>query len=68
MLGVKKRAKAGTRKRTVTFPPTSVRVDPDLLYRARQLALKNKHRGLPEGTFSQVVGAALAEYLKKSGA
>ena len=61
-MGRPKRAEAET------FPPTSVRVDPDMLYRARGLALKNKRDGLEESTFSKVVNAALSDYLKKRSA
>ena len=47
-----------------SFPPTSVRLDPDLLYVAEKLALENKRAGLPDKTMSKVVNAALAKYLK----
>jgi len=59
-----KRAK----EKDLTFPPTTVRLNPDLGYRARALALKNKHEGLPTNTFSKIVNLALEEYLKKRGA
>lgn len=52
----------------VTFPPTTMRLDPELVYRAEKLALENKRAGAPEKTISKVVNAALAAYLKAKGA
>lgn len=57
-----KTAKRGTR------PPTTMRLDPDLVYRAKRLALENEREGRPEKTASQVVNAALAAYFKQRGA
>ncbi len=50
------------------FPPTSIRIDPGLAYRARSLALRNRRDGRGDSTFSAVVNSALAEYLKNNGA
>ena len=50
-------------KRAGTFPVTSVRVDPDLVHRAKRLALDNRRDEKSETTFSKVVNAALAAYL-----
>lgn len=47
-----------------TFPPTTLRIDPDLKNRAEKLALANKHAGRPEATVGKVMNAALAAYLK----
>lgn len=60
-------ATAATGER-VTFPPTTMRLDPELVYRAEKLALENKRGGAPEKTISKVVNAALAAYLKAKGA
>jgi hypothetical protein len=61
---------AKSTKRGETFPPKSMRLDPELLYRAEKLALENKRAGLADRTTSKVVNTALAEYLKakRSGA
>lgn len=59
----RQRRRTGTR--AASFPPTSIRIDPELVYRAKQLALKNRRDGLAENTFSKVANAALAQYLTK---
>ncbi len=48
-----------------SFPPTSVRLDPELIYRGKALALENQRAGVGERSFSAILSAALAEYLKK---
>ncbi len=53
---------------TGPYPVTSVRLDPELVHRAKQLALDNHRDGKPENGFSKVVGAALAAYLKNRSA
>ena len=65
---MKKRV-AKTTTASASWPVTSVRIDPDLAYRARQLALKNKRDRQPESTLAAILNVALAEYLlKKRGA
>lgn len=51
-------------------PVTSIRINADLVYRAKQLALRNKRDGLAETSFTAIVNAALVDYLsgKKRGA
>lgn len=51
------------------FPPTTVRLDPELRDKAHAVARKHKRmKQEGEDTFSRVVNAALAAYLaKKSG-
>jgi len=50
------------------FPPRSVRLDPELIYRAELLVAKNKRDKRDEKTIGLVLNAALDEYLKKRGA
>lgn len=45
-------------------PVTSIRIDPDLIHRAKILALNNRRAKRPADTFSKIVGMALADYLK----
>lgn len=47
-----------------SFPPTTLRLDPELKNKAEKLALANKHAGRPESTVGRVMNAALAAYLK----
>lgn len=60
-------AKSTRALKPTTFPPTTVRLDPDLVYRAKKLALENAREGRPEARIGQVVNAALAAYLKGKG-
>lgn len=55
-------------KKADPAPVTSVRLDRDVAFRARQLALRNKRDGEPEATLAAILNVALAEYLKKRGA
>jgi len=59
---------ATTKKKREPFPPTTARFDPELLYRARKLALENKREKKADGTIGEIFNAALAEYLRKRGA
>lgn len=47
---------------------TAVRIDAEIAYKGKLLALTNKRSGAPENTFAKVVNAALLDYLKKKGA
>ena len=48
---------------------TSVRLDRDLAYEARDLALKNEKAGrATDDSLSKILNRALAEYLKKKRA
>lgn len=49
-------------------PVTAVRIDAEIAYKGKLLALTNKRSGAPENTFAKVVNAALLDYLKKKGA
>lgn len=44
---------------------TSVRLDRDLAYQARDLALRNEKAEQPDDSLSKILNRALAEYLKK---
>jgi hypothetical protein len=44
---------------------TSVRLDRDLAYQARELALSNERSKQPDDSLSKILNRALAEYLKK---
>jgi hypothetical protein len=45
-------AKSTKKSEGETFPPTTLRIDPELKYRADKLALENRRAGRPEGTIS----------------
>lgn len=44
---------------------TSVRLDRELAYEARDLALKNEKAGSADDSLSKILNRALADYLKK---
>lgn len=50
--------------KATTFPPATIRLDPELKYRAEKLALENKRHGRPDTSVGRVMNAALAAYLK----
>jgi hypothetical protein len=52
-------------KKGGAFPPTTMRLDPELVYRAEKLALENKRAGREERTIAKVLNVALAEYLNR---
>lgn len=61
--------KKGAAEAPTTFPPTTLRLDPELVYRAKRLALDNARVGTGhDRTVSQVMNAALSAYLKARGA
>lgn len=60
--------KKDTGRTATVYPPTTMRLDPELVYRAKRLALENAREGRPEDGLSKVLNAALRDYLRKRGA
>lgn len=57
-------AKGGHGERPTPFPPTSMRIDPELLYRIDRLKAESRREGRRETT-SEIVSAALLAYLRE---
>lgn len=63
----KRTARVGRGGAKGSFPSTSMRLDPALLLRAEELKLQERREGR-RITTSEILNAALADYLKRHGA